>query len=90
MARRKRVYKKPDIRDPRYDSPLVARFINKLMVRGKKSLAERIVYAAIDKVNESSNTVDPLEIVDPGGRERQAAAGSEIPPRRWRDLSGAA
>ncbi len=61
MARRKRVYHKPNIRDSRYDSPLVARFINKIMERGKKSVAERIVYAAIDKVNETTNTVDPLE-----------------------------
>jgi small subunit ribosomal protein S7 len=61
MARRKRVYKKADIRDSRYDSPLVARFINKVMVRGKKSLAERLVYAAIDKVNEAANSVDPIE-----------------------------
>jgi small subunit ribosomal protein S7 len=62
MARRKRVYKKPDLHDARYDSPLVARFINKVMGRGKKSVAERIVYAAIDRVNETANTVDPLEI----------------------------
>lgn len=62
MARRKRVYHKPDLRDTRYDSPIVARFINKLMTRGKKTIAERIVYAAIDKVNETSNSVDPLEV----------------------------
>jgi len=63
MARRKRVYKKPDLRDARYDSALVARLINKLMERGKKSTAERIVYAAIDKVNDGSKSVDPLEAV---------------------------
>jgi small subunit ribosomal protein S7 len=62
MARRKRVYHKPDYRDSRYDSPLVARFVAKLMSDGKKSTAERIVYSAIDKVNESSSSVDPLEI----------------------------
>ena len=62
MARRKRVYHKPDYRDSRYDSPLVARFVAKMMSGGKKSTAERIVYAAIDKVNESSSSVDPLEI----------------------------
>ncbi|MGI8601899.1 MAG: 30S ribosomal protein S7 [Verrucomicrobiales bacterium] len=62
MARRKRVYRKPELHDSRYDSPLVARFINKIMGRGKKSLAERIVYSAIDKVNEAANMVDPLEI----------------------------
>ena len=34
------------------------------MVEGKRSIAERIVYAAIDKVNEKSETVDPLEVVN--------------------------
>ena len=64
MARRKRVYKKADLRDSRYDSPLVAKLITRLMIEGKRSIAERIVYAAIDKVNEKSETVDPLEIVN--------------------------
>ena len=63
MARRKRVYKKKEQRDSRYDSSLVAKLITRLMVQGKRSIAERIVYAAIDKVNEKSETVDPLEII---------------------------
>lgn len=63
MARRKRVYKKIELRDSRFDSPLVAKFITRLMAEGKRSIAERIVYAAIDKVNEKSDAVDPLEIV---------------------------
>ena len=63
MARRKRVYTKPEQRDPRYDSPLVALLVNKIMCKGKKSLSERIVYAAIDRVNEKGDAVDPLELV---------------------------
>ena len=63
MARRKRVYKKKEQRDSRYDSTLVAKLITRLMVEGKRSIAERIVYAAIDKVNEKSDAVDPLEII---------------------------
>jgi small subunit ribosomal protein S7 len=63
MARRKRVYHKPDRRDPQFDSPLVGALINRIMRSGKRSLAERIVYAAIDKANEGTDTVDPLEIV---------------------------
>ena len=63
MARRKRVYKKVEHRDSRYDSPLVSKLITRLMAAGKRSVAEKIVYAAIDKVNEKSETVDPLEIV---------------------------
>lgn len=63
MSRRKRVYEKPEQRDPRYDSPLVASLISKVMSKGKKSLAERIVYAAIDRANEGSESVDPLEVL---------------------------
>jgi small subunit ribosomal protein S7 len=61
MARRKRVYTKSEVKDPRYDSVLVNRLISKIMECGKRSIAERIVYAAIDRVNESAQTVDPLE-----------------------------
>jgi len=63
MSRRKRVFHKPDRRDPRYDSPLVGHLICKVMRDGKRALAERIVYAAIDKANEGVDTVDPLEVV---------------------------
>ena len=63
MARRKRVYKKADLRDARYDSPVVAKLVNRLMFDGGRSTAERIVYAAIDKVNDGAQTIDPLEIL---------------------------
>lgn len=63
MARRKRVYKKIERRDSRYDSVLVGKIIGKVMLSGKRSLAERIVYTAIEKANEGTDTVDPLEIL---------------------------
>ena len=53
MSRRKRVYKKVQRVDSRYGSPAVARLITTVMKRGKKSLAERIVYTAIDNVKPS-------------------------------------
>ena len=62
MSRRKRVIHKPVLKDARYDSELVAHLINKIMMSGKKSLAERIVYSAIDKLNEGGDAVDPLEL----------------------------
>jgi len=40
--------------DPRFNSKVLARFINKLMLRGKKSLAENITYGALDIVAEKS------------------------------------
>ncbi len=64
MSRRRKTIKKPELHDPRYESTLVAKMISKVMVSGKKSLAERIVYAAIDKANEGSDAVDPLEVVN--------------------------
>src|SRR5207247_10145421 len=63
MSRRKRVYKKEERVDSRYGSPAVARLITTVMKRGKKSLAERIVYTAIEKSREGSDSVDPLEVV---------------------------
>ncbi len=62
MSRRKRVFVKPIVKDSRYDSELVGHLINRIMADGKKSLAERIVYAAIDDLNSKSDAVDPLEL----------------------------
>src|SRR5881394_2370320 len=64
MSRRRKVYKKEEKLDSRYGSPAVARLISTVMKRGKKSLAERIVYTAIDKSREGSDSVDPLEVLN--------------------------
>src|SRR6267143_3294026 len=64
MSRRRKIYKKEDKLDSRYGSAAVARLISTVMKRGKKSLAERIVYTAIDKSREGSDSVDPLEILN--------------------------
>ena len=59
------------------------------MKRGKKSLAERIVYTAIDKSREGSDAVDPLEVVNKALENVRPRLEVKIPPRRWRHLSGA-
>jgi small subunit ribosomal protein S7 len=64
MSRRRRVRHKKELSDPRYESALVAKLVNRVMRAGKKSLAERIVYAAIERANEGTETVDPLEVVN--------------------------
>lgn len=64
MSRRRRVIKKTEKFDSRYGSPLVARLINTIMESGKKSVAERIVYGAIEKTREGSDAVDPLETLN--------------------------
>ena len=64
MSRRRRVIRKEVKRDARYANPMVARLINTVMRCGKKSTAERIVYAAIDKSREGSDAIDPLETLN--------------------------
>ncbi|HRQ87286.1 MAG TPA: 30S ribosomal protein S7 [Bacteroidia bacterium] len=64
MSRRKRVYSKPERRDARYDSSIVSKLVSKVMRQGKRSLAERIVYAAIDRANEGAESVDPVEVLN--------------------------
>jgi len=50
--RRKRAETRSTIPDPRYNSVVLAKFVNNLMERGKKSLATRIVYEALDTMAE--------------------------------------
>ena len=52
MSRRTRAVKRPVPPDPRYDSQTVSKFVNSLMVDGKKSLAEGIFYQAMDMIEE--------------------------------------
>ncbi len=61
MARRRRAERRTIVPDPRFGSDLVARFINSLMERGKRSVAERIVYGAIDQIQEITKE-DPLQV----------------------------
>ena len=63
MARRRRAEKRQIIPDSRYESQVVGRLISAIMQRGKKSLAQRIVYGAIDAVNENNKDGDPLDIL---------------------------
>ena len=52
MPRKGQVPRRPVPGDMVYSSPSVTRLVNKVMTRGKKSLAERIVYAALDSIKE--------------------------------------
>jgi len=63
MARRRRAAKRTIIPDAKYESPVVGRLISAVMQSGKRSLAERIVYRAIDSVNESNKDGNPLDIL---------------------------
>ncbi|MFZ5555822.1 MAG: 30S ribosomal protein S7 [Pseudomonadota bacterium] len=61
MPRRREVAKREILPDPKFGSQEVAKFINALMTRGKKSVAERIIYGALDQIAKKSGK-DPLEV----------------------------
>ena len=61
MPRRREVPKRQVLPDPKYTSQDVAKFINVLMTRGKKSVAERIIYGALEQIKKKSGK-DPLEV----------------------------
>ena len=79
MPRRARVIKREVPPDPRYGSRTLTRFMNKLMLNGKKSLAERIVYTALDSVERTSRR-NPIEVFDTA--LRNATPLLEVKPRR--------
>ena len=55
MSRCSRSVRRPVPADPRYDSQTVSKFINNLMNRGKKGLAERVFYSAMDLIEQRTN-----------------------------------
>ena len=52
MSRRNKAIRRPVPADPRYDSQTVSKFLSALMYEGKKSLAERVFYRAMDMIEE--------------------------------------
>ena len=63
MSRRRQAVKKPLAEDAKFHSPLVTRLVNTVMICGKKSLAQRIVYGAFDQIAEKNPASSPLEIL---------------------------
>ncbi|MDP6536865.1 MAG: 30S ribosomal protein S7 [Gammaproteobacteria bacterium] len=63
MPRRRVVAKREVLPDPKFGSKVLAKFMNHVMVDGKKSVAEKIVYGALDVVAERSSS-DPLEVFE--------------------------
>ena len=61
MSRRRRSFKKRSEADPVYGSHILSKFINKLMMYGKKSTARRIVYNALEKFAERVKNDNPLQ-----------------------------
>ena len=61
MPRRRSPEKRKILPDPKYKDIIVAKFMNHIMKDGKKSVAEKIVYGAFNKIDEISKT-DPVEL----------------------------
>ena len=79
MPRRGNVVTRPILPDARYQSPLVQMFIHKVMMSGKKSLAEKLVYQAFDKMAEKTGK-DALSVFEDA--VKNATPLLEVRPRR--------
>ena len=63
MSRRRVVAKREVLPDPKFGSQVLAKFINMVMVDGKKSVAERIMYGALDVITEKRDG-DPMGLLE--------------------------
>jgi small subunit ribosomal protein S7 len=63
MSRRRRAVSRPIIKDAKFNSTLVTRLVNTVMERGKKSVAQRIVYGAFDQLIAKNPATNPLEVL---------------------------
>jgi small subunit ribosomal protein S7 len=63
MPRRREVPKRVILPDPKYGSEMLAKFVNMIMERGKKSVAEKIVYGALDTIAEKGKD-DPMGLLE--------------------------
>lgn len=100
MARRRRPEKRVILPDPKFKDQVLSKFMNNLMVDGKKSTAEKIVYGAFDSV-EAKAKKDPLQLfhdalnnIKPGIEVRSRRVGGatyqvpvEVRPERAQALA---
>ena len=63
MSRRRRAIKRPIEPDAKFHSPLVTRLVSTVMVCGKRSLAQGIVYGAFDQIIDKNPASNPLEVL---------------------------
>ncbi len=79
MSRRSRATKRKIAPDAKYGNQLISMFVNKLMRDGRKSLAERIMYSALDEIEEKEKR-DPVEVFEQA--VQNATPVVEVKPRR--------
>ena len=63
MPRRREVPQRTVLPDPKYGNAMLAKFINIVMKRGKKAVAERVIYGALEHVSAKTKK-DPLDVVN--------------------------
>lgn len=63
MPRRREIAKREVLPDPKYGSTQITKFVNMIMVSGKKSVAETIMYNALDRIGEKS-TGEAMDVLD--------------------------
>jgi len=63
MSRRKKTYKREIIPDPVYKDIIFAKFINKMMLRGQKSTAQRLFYGALEEIKAKVQGEEPAAVV---------------------------
>ncbi len=79
MPRREKIVRREIPPDPRFQSVTVQQFINKVMLNGKKSVAEKIVYDALDIASDRLKR-PPMEVFEQA--LRNASPSIEVKPRR--------
>lgn len=79
MPRRARINRRETMPDPVYKSRIIAKFVNKLMIGGKKGLAERIMYDALEIVGNQTNR-ESSEVFEQA--MRNATPRLEVKPKR--------
>ena len=65
MPRRGNVAKRDVLADPLYNSKMVTRLVNSIMLDGKKGVAQKVVYGAFDIIKEKTDK-DPMTVLPPG------------------------
>ena len=88
MSRRRRPEKREILPDPKFGDIVLSKFMNSVMLDGKKSVAEGIVYGALESV-EPRLKKDPLAGLPRRAQQCEAGHRGPQPPRRRRDLPGA-
>jgi small subunit ribosomal protein S7 len=100
MSRRHKAVKRPEMPDPKFGDVVVSKFMSCLMYDGKRSVAEKIVYGAFDKITERTGSEpvkvfhDALENIRPNLEVRSRRVGGatyqvpvEVRPQRAQALA---